>query len=166
MELREEAKHQTKLSSSLQDSLALSKRPKCTRQRLCQVPPTAYMTRQPNTWQSWVCRVFFIVHSAKPLPSADWTVGKKKATKTANWQWRGSAECVTGTHSAGPGHLEKWNKKRPTRLRCSGGLSAAQKGTIPRSTSLYVRKHNAERSHVQMSWKADDPQMGSGQSAG
>jgi len=162
MELREEAKHQTKLSSSLQDSLALSKRPKCTRQRLCQVPPTAYMTRQPNTWQSWVCRVFFIVHSTKPLPSVDWTVGKKKQQQRPIDSDAALPSAVTGTHSAGPGHLEMWNKKRPTRLRCSGGLSAAQKGTIPRSTSLYVRKHNAERSHVQMSWKADDPQMGSG----
>ena len=42
----------------------------CTRQRLCRVRHSAKGTRKKNYRESSLCRVPFVGHSAKPLPSA------------------------------------------------------------------------------------------------
>ena len=44
--------------------------PKNTRQRVCRVLHSANDSRQTLLRQTLVCRVFFVVHSAKTLPSA------------------------------------------------------------------------------------------------
>jgi len=64
--------------NTLPDSVALPsargtrQRPICTRQRLCWVLHSAKHTRQKMGRQRCLCRVFFVGHSAKPLPSASW----------------------------------------------------------------------------------------------
>ena len=62
--------------SSLPDSVALPsvmgtrQSLICTRQRLCRVLHSAKTTRQKMSRQRRLCRVSFVGHSAKPLPSA------------------------------------------------------------------------------------------------
>jgi len=53
------------------------RRQKNTRQSVCRVLHLANGTRQKRTRQSCLCRVFFVEHSAKTLPSAKLTLGKK-----------------------------------------------------------------------------------------
>ena len=73
--------------NTLPDSVALPsargtrQRPICTRQRLCRVLHSAKATRQKMGRQRRLCRVSFVGHSAKPLPSARHSV-KLKPKKT------------------------------------------------------------------------------------
>ena len=57
-------------SGSLPSAWGTRQRPDCTRQSLCRVRHSAKKTRQKIDRQSPLCRVSFIGHSAKALPSA------------------------------------------------------------------------------------------------
>ena len=61
---------------SLPSACSTRQSPKYTRQRLCRVPHSAKGTRQKINRQRCLCRVLFVGHSAKPLPSARKTLGK------------------------------------------------------------------------------------------
>ena len=50
----------------------------CTRQSLCRVQHSAKSLRQKISRQRFLCRVLFIGHSAKTLPSANPAPGKEK----------------------------------------------------------------------------------------
>jgi hypothetical protein len=73
-------------SGALQDSGALPgaentrQRLLCTRQSLCRVQHSAKSRRQKVSRQRFLCRVLFIGHSAKTLPSANPAPGKEKWT--------------------------------------------------------------------------------------
>ena len=69
---------------------------KNTRQSLCRVPHSAKSTRQNSGRQRGLCRVFFIGHSAKALPSADTRQRKnKKKPKKIEKNWKGCPSAST-----------------------------------------------------------------------
>ena len=72
-------------------------RPKYTRQRLCQVPHSAKATREKNGWQSSLCRVPFVGHSAKLLPCAETALGKENEPSRRRKRWRWLCRVPTRT---------------------------------------------------------------------
>jgi len=75
-------------SGSLPSAWGTRQRLYCTRQSLCRVWHSAKHTRQKIDRQSTLCRVYFIGHSAKALPSAPETLGKEKRPSRRRFRWR------------------------------------------------------------------------------
>ena len=75
-------------SGSLPSAWGTRQRLYCTRQSLCRVRHSAKHTRQKIDRQSTLCRVYFIGHSAKALPSAPETLGKEKRPSRRRFRWR------------------------------------------------------------------------------
>ena len=75
-------------SGSLPSDWGTRQRPNCTRQSLCLVRHSAKNTRQKFDRQSPLCRVSFIGHSAKVLPTAPGTLGKEKRPSRRRSRWR------------------------------------------------------------------------------
>ena len=75
-------------SDSLPSAWGTRQRLYCTRQSLCRVWHSAKHTRQKIDRQSTLCRVYFIGHSAKALPSAPETLGKEKRPSRRRFRWR------------------------------------------------------------------------------
>ena len=96
--------------------------PICTRQRLCRVLHSAKSTRQKKSRQRRLCRVSFVGHSAKPLPSADtrqsWN--RKKAEKNGIFYPKKMKFFLIGggPHRSAPIHLRlfrlNFTATRPT----------------------------------------------------
>ena len=89
--------------------------PICTRQRLCRVLHSAKSTRQKKSRQRRLCRVSFVGHSAKPLPSADtrqsWN--RKKSRKNGNFYPKKMKFFLIGggPHRSAPIHLRLFSRK-------------------------------------------------------
>ena len=63
------------------ECLRHSAKPEIHSQRHCRVPHSAKGTRQKINRQRNICRVLFVGHSTKPLPSAGKALGKMKMRK-------------------------------------------------------------------------------------
>ena len=71
-----------------QSSKSTRQIPKNTQQKFCWVPSSAYLTRPRFGWQRALCRVLFVGHTSKTLPSASATLSKRKAMLTAWRRWQ------------------------------------------------------------------------------
>ena len=106
---------------ALPDSVNLSsargtrQSPICTRQRLCRVLHSAKSTRQKKSRQRRLCRVSFVGHSAKPLPSADTRQSWNRKKTRKKWEFlpkkNGFFLIGGGPHRSAPIHLRLFLRK-------------------------------------------------------
>ena len=110
------------IRGSLRESVALpsargtQQSPICTRQRLCRVLHSAKNTRQINRRQRRLCRVSFVGHLAKPLPSADtrqsWNRKKNPKKMGIFTQKKWNFFLIGGgPHWSAPIHLRLFSRK-------------------------------------------------------
>ena len=89
--------------------------PICTRQRLCQVLHSANNTRQKMRRQRRLCRVSFVGHSAKPLPSARHLVKLEPKKTPKKWKFLPKKMDFFliggGPHRSAPIHLRLFSRK-------------------------------------------------------
>ena len=74
-------------SVSLPSARGTRQSPIYTRQRLCRVLHSAKSTRQKKSRQRRLCRVSFVGHSAKPLPSADTRQSWNRKKSRKKWKF-------------------------------------------------------------------------------
>ena len=75
---------------------------KYTRQMVCRVPHSATGTRQKSYRQRDLCWVFFVRHSAKPLPRANLALRKEKSPWRRAPRWWRLCRVQGSWHSAKP----------------------------------------------------------------